>query len=175
MANPVPRIKARPRRFRGQYPLSGAVRLTPPPPTAPLPLDGNAGLKRSLACSPRRPVSLRLGSAGGASGLARRGRETASGGTAVAVVFPVTLTDDGAPGHRRQPPARIASLAPSNDGGARPGRDRVRARHLPRLPLGGRAVSGRLAPDPEAIVALQPDLVLGIWASAADVIAALEG
>jgi iron complex transport system substrate-binding protein len=100
---------------------------------------------------------------------------------APAAAFPVTLTDDdGRTVTLARMPGRIVSVAPSN------------TEILFALGLGDRVVGvttfcdypaaaaakpkiGGLRPNLEAIVAQQPDLVLGIRGTPPDVIAALEG
>ena len=104
-----------------------------------------------------------------------------SDAAAPAAVFPVTLTDDdGRTVTLARQPGRIVSVAPSN------------TEILFALGLGDRVVGvttfcdypaaaaakpkiGGLRPNLEAIVAQQPDLVLGIRGTPPDVIAALEG
>jgi iron complex transport system substrate-binding protein len=147
--------------------------------------------RRSLAAFSAALVLLLGAACGGASrgGPAPAGQEPPTGGqegapgtgTVAAAVFPVTLTDDaGRQVTVRQPPARIVSLAPSNTEVlfALGLGDRVAAVttfcDYPEAAKGKPKVGG-LRPNLEAIVALQPDLVLGIRGTPPDVIAALEG
>jgi iron complex transport system substrate-binding protein len=96
-------------------------------------------------------------------------------------VFPVTLTDDtGRQVQVAREPRRIVSAAPSNTEivyALGLGDRLVAVTNLCDYPEDARSKPkiGGMRPNAEAIVAQQPDLVLGVRGLPADVIAALEG
>lgn len=121
--------------------------------------------------------------AAGGAGAVGASRGASSGPTAVsspAAGFPVTITDDqGRPVRLERRPQRIVSAAPSNTEilFALGAGDRVvgvtqfcdypeEAKSRPKI--------GDLKPNLEAIIALQPDLVMGISGMPTEVLAGLE-